>query len=136
MKHRGKCSMYSEVNSATETRPSILFVDDDDRIVRALQRAFKPDRTRWDIVFCVGGVSASAALKTRSFDVVVTDLEMSDVDGRENIALARRENRSITCIVVTGAAIVPMVLSDCVVLAKPASMDEIRRAIVRAIAKH
>lgn len=127
--------MYSEVNFVTEVRPAILFVDDDERIVRALQRAFKRDRARWDIAFCVGGMAASAALRTRRFDVLVTDLEMPEVDGRELLALARSGNPTIACIVVTGAANVPAALVDCVVLAKPASMDDIRRAIVRAIAK-
>lgn len=125
--------MYSELNSATETRPAILFVDDDERIVRALQRAFKRDRTRWDISFCVGGIAESDALKMRRFDVLVTDLEMPEVDGRE-LLLARGGNPSIACIVVTGAANIPAMLSD-VVLAKPASMEDIRRAIFRAIAK-
>lgn len=72
-------------------------------------------------------------MQLQSFDVLVTDLEMPDVDGRILIANARSTVPPTSCIVVSGATIDPSTLPDCIFLAKPASADEIRNAIARKI---
>ena len=59
----------------------ILFVDDETRILDGLQRMLRPLRDRWEMVFAPGGPAALQELARGSFDVVVSDMRMPEVDG-------------------------------------------------------
>ena len=59
----------------------ILFVDDEPRILKGLQRMLHKMRKEWDIDFAEGGIKALEMLGTKNFDVVVTDMRMPGMDG-------------------------------------------------------
>ena len=60
-------------------RPRLLLVDDDDELRRALVRLL---RSAYDVVAVDGGRAALALLGADPFfDVVLSDVSMSDVDG-------------------------------------------------------
>ncbi|MBL8949495.1 MAG: HDOD domain-containing protein [Myxococcaceae bacterium] len=59
----------------------ILFVDDHRALLSALRYALRPQRQRWEMEFVADGNAALAALAERSYDVVVSDLRLPDIDG-------------------------------------------------------
>src|ERR1043166_1477420 len=59
----------------------ILFVDDEPRVLQAIERQLRRDRGRWEMVFALGGQSGLDELRSRSFAVVVSDFRMPVVDG-------------------------------------------------------
>lgn len=62
-------------------RQRVLFVDDDPDILTALQRAFRRDRSRWDVAFANGPDAALRELVAAQFDVIVSDLTMPGMSG-------------------------------------------------------
>jgi CheY-like chemotaxis protein len=59
----------------------VLIVDDDPAELRALQRELKRLRPDLTLVTCGNGAEATELMQARSFDLVLTDLRMPEVDG-------------------------------------------------------
>ncbi len=59
----------------------VLFVDDEPKVLEGLQRALRPQRETWDMVFALGGAAGLAEVDAKPFDVVITDMRMPQVDG-------------------------------------------------------
>lgn len=62
-------------------RTRILFVDDDPLMLDALCLMARPMKQEWETEFIDSGAGALALLKERSFDVVVADMRMPDMNG-------------------------------------------------------
>ncbi|MGB2821543.1 MAG: response regulator, partial [Phycisphaerae bacterium] len=62
---------------------SVLFVDDEPRILNGLHRSLRAMRHEWDMALATGGAEALETLATRPFDVVVSDMRMPGMDGVE-----------------------------------------------------
>jgi HD-like signal output (HDOD) protein/ActR/RegA family two-component response regulator len=60
---------------------SILFVDDEPKVLNGLKRMLLPYGDRWQMEFACGGAEALTLLAASSFDVVVTDMRMPGMDG-------------------------------------------------------
>jgi CheY-like chemotaxis protein len=114
-------------------RARILFVDDEDRMLRAYQRAFGRD---YDVVLADDGEAALALLQRSSFDLIICDLMMPRMTGMELFDRVGAENPSLQAkfIFVTGSA----TQSDAqaflrnitnTVLEKPFDTDLLRRLI-------
>jgi len=117
----------------------ILVVDDDHSTVEAMATLLGQDGH--EVEAFTSGKEAIAAMRSRPFDVVVTDLEMPVVDGATVIRAAREASPN-ACIVVTdqGAA-APKDLEDagaCLVLEKPIEYEAVHHAIAacRAVGGH
>jgi YesN/AraC family two-component response regulator len=82
--------------------PVVLFVDDDHLVLRALARIFERDRTRWNLTFATGGRQGLEILETTTVDLLVTDLQMPDIDGAQILAAAKRRSPDARRIVLTG----------------------------------
>lgn len=65
------------------TRVSILVVDDDRVVGRSLCRALAALDANFEVELALSGEAALAALSSTPKDVVITDLEMGRVGGRE-----------------------------------------------------
>ena len=65
------------------TRPSILFVDDEERIVNQLKIIF---RQRYDVYTATSGKQALEILQSTPLDVVVSDQRMPEMNGTEVLA--------------------------------------------------
>lgn len=68
----------------------VLFVDDDPSALAQTRQAWTGLRNGWDLVFAVGGEDAIASMVDRTFDVVVTNLQMRGVDGAAVLDHAHR----------------------------------------------
>lgn len=80
-------------------RPQILVVDDEPQIQRFLKPALMA--SGYDVVRAMNGAEALVATTTHDPDVIVLDLGLPDLDGKEVIALLRR--RCETPIIVLSA---------------------------------
>lgn len=69
-------------------RPQILVVDDEPQIQRFLKPALYA--AGYEVVRALDGAEALAAFRTHAPDVVVLDLGLPDMDGKEVISLLRR----------------------------------------------
>jgi CheY-like chemotaxis protein len=119
-------------------RVRVLFVDDDPSILGALRRLFHRERPTWDMTFVEGGPAALAELRRSSYDVVVTDLRMPDLDGGTLLAVVAAERPATVRIIVSGYADPNLSerarQSAHLVLTKPCDRNELREAIVRLVA--
>jgi putative nucleotidyltransferase with HDIG domain len=58
----------------------ILFVDNDEKVIRKLKKQLHPMRFEWDMEFAGSGRDALNLMEKASFDVVVSDMHMPDMD--------------------------------------------------------
>jgi HD-like signal output (HDOD) protein len=60
---------------------NILFVDDEAFLLRGLQRLLRPLSQEWEISFAGSGAEALDRMEQTSFDVVVSDMQMPEMNG-------------------------------------------------------
>lgn len=80
----------------------ILFVDDDVEILDGMRRSLTKCRSRWDMVFVSGGPGGLAEVERSTFDVVVSDMRMPEVDGIALLGQVRDRDPSTIRIVLSG----------------------------------
>jgi len=85
-------------------KPHLLFIDDEKRVLDALQRILRPYTARWDVSYAGNGEEAWDLLQQESIDVVVTDVVMPGLNGLQ--LLKRMQDHSafskIPVVVLTG----------------------------------
>ncbi|KZM51383.1 response regulator [Labrenzia sp. OB1] len=83
---------------------SILFVDDEPNILRAVRRQVRHYRDQWDMHFANGGVEAVKVITLENIDIVVTDMRMPEVDGSKLLEWISSHHPTIIRIVLSGEA--------------------------------
>ncbi len=110
----------------------ILFVDDDPEILAAFQRAFRRDRARWEVVTALGGRAGLDELRGGTFDVVISDIRMPEVDGFAVLRFAREHSPSTVRIVLSGSEEISSLAGVSLVhavLVKPCAITILRATI-------
>jgi HD-like signal output (HDOD) protein/CheY-like chemotaxis protein len=114
---------------------SILFVDDDSKVLDGVRRMLHGDRDRWTLQFAVGGESALKACETNSFDVVVSDMLMPEMDGATLMGNIRDRFPHMARVILSGYSDAGLSARAASVahrfLVKPCSADELRSTIER-----
>ena len=64
-------------------RKSILFVDDEHRLLDGLRRMLFPYADLWEMEFATSGAEALRVLNESSFDVIIADMRMPGMNGAE-----------------------------------------------------
>ena len=59
----------------------IIFVDDDQKVIQKLKKQLYPMRLEWDMKFAGSGKDALEFMESSSYDVVVSDMHMPEMDG-------------------------------------------------------
>jgi HD-like signal output (HDOD) protein len=117
----------------------VLFVDDDDVLVRALARAVKARGGRWEAQTATDADAALRQMRGGSVDVVVSDVRMPGVDGPALLAAVRNEWPGTVRILMSGFADEEAVHRSIPVaqqfVPKPCSVDDLFNAIDRACAQ-
>jgi two-component system response regulator HydG len=83
----------------------VLLVDNDKDLARAMHEAL--DRIGLNCTMATSGPEGANLLETNTYDIVVTDLMMNDVDGMGILKLAKDTQPECEVILVTGHATVP-----------------------------
>jgi YesN/AraC family two-component response regulator len=89
---------------------SILFVDDERRVLTGCRRMLRHVGDRWELAFVSSGEEALAFLKTTPVDVVVSDMRMPGMDGAALFARLKVEHPGIVRIILSGYSEVESVM--------------------------
>jgi len=130
-----KSSPRTELSRIGE-RGSILIVDDDVRHAEATADALSLVGYRCDIAG--SGTEGLEALRKRQYDMILTDLVMSDVSGIEIVRQARDLNPFVAVVVFTGhgtieTAVEAMKWGAADYLTKPLNIDALRIKVEKAL---
>ncbi|MEW6657096.1 MAG: response regulator [Thermodesulfobacteriota bacterium] len=116
----------------------ILFVDDEPKVLEAMQRMLRSMRREWETAFALSGAEALETLSRESFDVVVSDMRMPGMDGAQFLAEVKKRYPDIVRIVLSGQSDKEMVLKSVrpahQYLAKPCDAEALKSSISRACA--
>lgn len=82
----------------------ILFVDDEPMILEALKRMLKKHAAKWEMDFISDSLEAKAAFESTPFDVVVSDLQMPNMNGLELVKELRTMDDDVQFIMLTATA--------------------------------
>ena len=114
----------------------IALLDDEARLVEILAMVLR--REGYEVHGFTDPIAALAALETREFDLLVTDLKMPGADGLEVLRRARKHAPELPVILITAHATVPTAVAalregafDYV--QKPFDNDELRALVKRAL---
>ncbi|MBW1740440.1 MAG: sigma-54-dependent Fis family transcriptional regulator [Deltaproteobacteria bacterium] len=116
----------------------ILIVEDEDIARKNLEHILKKEG--YDVVSVNSGMKALELLKSRTFDLVITDLRMKKVDGMEVLEKSRELQPLTEVIMITGYATVDSAVKAMKegayhYIAKPYRIDEVRKIAREALLK-
>ena len=113
----------------------VLFVDDEPRVLEAIERTLFQLDVDWEVSFAEGGPAALLELEQARYDVIVSDMRMPGMDGATLLALVCEKHPYVARIVLSGqtdeAAAFRVVHVAHQFLAKPCSSDTLRQVIER-----
>ena len=114
----------------------ILFVDDEPPVLDGLQNLLRKNRRKWEMSFTASGEAALALLQTQSFDVLVSDMRMSGVDGAQLLRYAKEHHPKTVRIILSGYTEIKAALQAMPVahqfLSKPCDAQELENVVDRA----
>ena len=114
-------------------KPRILFVDDEEMVLRGIRRMFRRERDEWEMLFAPGAARGLEIMAAQPVDVVVSDIKMPGMGGVEFLERVRNEHPQTVRIAMTGhsSADVAMlsVLTVHRFLTKPCAEENLREAI-------
>lgn len=124
----------NETGDKSDTRPSVLLVDDDERLRSRMSRAF--EERGYETQQAEGYDSAIAIASAESTELAVVDLRMPGKSGLEVVKELHRIDPSTKIVVLTGygsiaTALEAMRLGATHYLTKPADVDEVITAFDR-----
>lgn len=115
---------------------TLLFVDDEPKVLQALQRQLRPMHTEWDMHFVGSGQEALDFMAAKPVDVIVSDMIMPCMDGSQLLNAVSQRSPNTVRIVLSGHAeretVLRLVGPAHQYLSKPCNADELRNAIARA----
>src|ERR1700752_2210108 len=95
----------SAAAEAAQPRLRLLIVDNDEALARAMEESLV--KVGYECIVATSGPEGARKIETDTFDIVVTDLVMNDVDGMEILGRSRQRLPDAEVILVTGHATVP-----------------------------
>jgi len=85
-----------------QTKRRILFVDDEPMVLKGLQRTLRKLRDEWEMTFTSSSKEALDILNSGSFDVIVSDLRMPEMDGMQLLAEVKNKHPQVVRIILSG----------------------------------
>src|SRR5579872_3203011 len=121
------------------SRPRILVVDDDEVLVRSYARMLSADG--YEVEIRLDGESAVAAVKSSSFDVVLSDIDMPRLSGVALLERIRVHDLDLPVILVTGSPSLETAMAAVEhgalrYLTKPVDSKHIRSVMADAVRLH
>jgi HD-like signal output (HDOD) protein/CheY-like chemotaxis protein len=115
----------------------ILFVDDEEFVLRGLDRLLRPMREEWDMEFVNSGDAALTRMDEAPFNVVISDMRMPGMNGAELLNEVMKRHPKTVRIILSGYADRELILR-CVgsthqYLAKPCDAKTLQMTLQRAM---
>ncbi|MGD9080338.1 MAG: response regulator [Desulfobacterales bacterium] len=85
-----------------QTKRRILFVDDEPMVLKGLQRTLRKLRDVWEMTFTSSSKEALDILNSGSFDVIVSDLRMPEMDGMQLLTEVKNKHPQVVRIILSG----------------------------------
>lgn len=121
------------------TKPKVLFVDDEPRILDGLRRSLRGKRTEWDMSFAPGGQPALELLAEAGHDVIVSDMRMPGMDGAELLTRVSNQYPEVARVVLSGhtepEAAIRVAIAGHRFLTKPTETETLTGVIEQLIVK-
>ncbi len=122
-----------------KSRPRVLIVDDEEALARATSRVLT--NAGYDITTASNGREAFELLKRASFDAVVSDISMPELDGIQLLRTLRQRDLDVPVILMTGAPDMATALEAIKhgalhYLSKPFDPNELKDVVQRAVRLH
>lgn len=119
-----------------EQKPQILIVDDEPIVLKRLKTAL--EKTGYEVDVCEDGQAAIERIAEQTYDVVVTDIRMGDVDGIDVLDAVRAKSPHTPTIMITGYASVEAAREAEIkgafdYLAKPFQPKDLRKILDKAL---
>jgi two-component system response regulator HydG len=130
-------TVTSEKTTELPTLPvRVLIVDDDEGHAQAVAASLER-LGRYDCTVANSGARGAALIESDTFDVVITDLRMGDIDGLAILRKAKEELPDAEVILLTGhgsinSAVTAMQHGAYTYLTKPLDIHELRTAVDKA----
>jgi len=120
---------------------SVLFVDDEEHVLKGLQLAFHGARSSMGVYTAPGGAEALAMLEDHpDIAMIVTDMRMPKMDGIELLKATMHEHPDVVrCMLsgnLTGEATIQASRYAHQMLTKPCETNHLRDVVIRALAVH
>lgn len=131
--------ILKEAFSVKEEKPvNILLVDDDEALLNSLAKGLAC--YQYKITTANNSVSAANLLKAESYDIIITDENMEKMDGIALIEEAKKIQREIIPIMITGVSTQELAIESIKAgvfdyIKKPIDLKEIKSAIDRSISR-
>ncbi|MGD8524532.1 MAG: response regulator, partial [Desulfobacterales bacterium] len=116
----------------------VLFVDDEQLVLKGLQRMLRSMRREWNMHFVTSGQAAMGIIERHPIDAVVTDMQMPGMNGVQLLAEIMKRHPDIVRIILSGQLDQEMILqtvrSAHQHLAKPCDADLLKSTLSQAFA--
>jgi DNA-binding response OmpR family regulator len=117
----------------------ILVVDDEPEICHLIEQILKREGYQVDVSF--SGIEALQMIKSFNYHLLLTDLEMPEVDGIELTRKAKKQHPEIRVIMVTGNATVDAAIRSLRhridgYIKKPFKISELRKVVRQTLCTH
>ena len=116
----------------------IAFIDDDQRVLDGLRRSMRKKRGELDCYYYDSGQALVAALDEHSFDIVISDMRMPQMNGVEVLLEVKRRHPDSVRIILSGYSEDQLIIESLQAahqfIAKPADADTIQTCIERTLA--
>lgn len=80
----------------------ILFVDDEAKVLRGIENGLFDYEEIWEMIFTDSPLYAQSIMSERNIDVLVSDIQMGELDGATLINQAKQQHPNIYCIALSG----------------------------------
>jgi DNA-binding NtrC family response regulator len=119
-------------------KPRVLIIDDEEIIRISCLRSLKPEG--YEVKVVPSGIEGLKAIEKESFDLVLTDLKMPDIDGIEVLKRIKEGWPDTEIVVITGygtvsSAVQAMKFGAFDYLEKPFTPDQLLLVVSRALEK-
>ena len=117
--------------------PTVLFVDDEQRVLDGLRRMVRTKARDWKLLVATSGAEALRIVTEQPVDAVVSDMRMRGMTGAQLLAAVQRERPATARIILSGdaerGAVLEAVASAQQFLAKPCDAESVVAAVRRAV---
>ncbi len=118
-------------------RKTILFVDDEKKVLDGLSRMLRPFRKVFDMHFVISPKEALSLMEEKEFDIIVSDVRMPVMDGISLLNEVKRRYPNTMRIILTGQSSVDATLKSIGIahqfLDKPCEPTKLKNLLNRAL---